>query len=91
MDFVVAVGDRIIPVEVKSGAVGSLRSLREFCRAKAPSVAIRLDISMPSTMPLDGWSGSKAKTIDLISLPLYMASEIKRIVTGRGASGRSKV
>ena len=79
VDFVIAMGARIIPIEVKSGTTGTLRSLREFCQAKLPSLAIRLDANMPSITNLTDWRRSNAGAISLVSLPLYMASEIKRI------------
>ena len=79
VDFVIAMGARIIPIEVKSGTAGTLRSLREFCQAKFPSLAIRLDANMPSITNLTDWTGSNTGVISLVSLPLYMASEIKRI------------
>lgn len=79
VDFVIATGARIIPIEVKSGAAGTLRSLRGFCQAKSPSLAMRLDINMPSITKLTDWSGSGADAMSFVSLPLYMASEIKRI------------
>ena len=79
VDFVIAMGARIIPIEVKSGTAGTLRSLREFCQAKFPSLAIRLDANMPSITNLTDWTGSNTGAISLVSLPLYMASEIKRI------------
>ena len=79
VDFVIATGARIIPIEVKSGAAGTLRSLRGFCQAKSPSLAMRLDVNTPSITKLTDWSGSGADAMSFVSLPLYMASEIKRI------------
>ena len=78
VDFLVAVGSQIIPIEVKSGATGTLRSLQEFCKAKTPSMAVRLDTNMPSITQVSGWS---TQPMTLLSLPLYMTSEIKRLVS----------
>jgi len=88
VDFLVSVGKQIVPIEVKSGATGTLRSLREFCQSKSPNLAVRLDANMPSITTLSGWSEPKANAINLVSLPLYMTSEIKRIVKSVSANSQ---
>ena len=39
---------RIVPIEVKAGAKGSLRSLHQFVAEKGVSVAVRFDAALPS-------------------------------------------
>jgi predicted AAA+ superfamily ATPase len=82
VDFLMSVGRHIVPIEVKAGASGRLRSLGEFCRAKAHSVAIRFDSNMPSTFDMSG-----ANPFKVISLPIYLASEVNRIVDDFFARG----
>lgn len=58
----------MIPVEVKAGKTGRLRSLRQFMEEKKVPIGIRI-----SQMPL-----SHEK--DILSIPLYMISEIPRLL-----------
>lgn len=68
VDFVTTVGAHIIPIEVKSGTTGRLKSLRLFMQEKKSSFGVRL-----SQQSIDYSDG-------IISLPLYMVGEIKRII-----------
>ena len=68
VDFVTARGTNIIPIEVKAGARGRLKSLRQFMIDKKSPLGIRL-----SQLPLSLVDG-------ILSIPLYMASEIPRLV-----------
>ena len=70
-------GKNIVPLEVKAGASGRLRSLGELCRAKAFSYGIRFDTNLPSITSV---GRSSETAYQLISLPLYLASEVDRIV-----------
>ena len=68
VDFVVAYGSDVIPVEVKSGATGRLKSLRQFMIDKKSKIGIR--VSQHALSKID----------DLVSVPLYMVSEIPRLI-----------
>jgi predicted AAA+ superfamily ATPase len=48
VDYVVAAGGKILPVEVKAGAAGSLKSLHQFCHEKNVARALRFDLNKPS-------------------------------------------
>ncbi len=50
IDYVIAVGSRVVPVEVKAGATGSLRSLHQFVREKSPGLAVRFNADPPSLL-----------------------------------------
>lgn len=81
LDFVVAVGNRVVPVEVKAGATGSLRSLQQFVREKSADIALRFNADPPSllresrTLP-DGTTVG----YDLLSLPLYLVGQARRLI-----------
>lgn len=73
IDYLHIFGENIIPVEIKSGAIGRLRSLHQFIDQSNNNIAIRF------------WSGKKsieqAKTLTgkpftLLNLPFYMISRI---------------
>ena len=68
VDFVIAHGGRPVPVEVKAGATGSLRSLRQFMLDKKCSVGVRF-----SQHPLSLVDG-------ILSIPLYMVSSLSRLL-----------
>jgi hypothetical protein len=68
IDYIISVNDSIIPIEVKAGQTGSLRSLQLFLTEKKQPFGVRF-----SMKPL-----SFDKRI--LSVPLYMVQEVKRLV-----------
>ena len=83
LDFVIQTGGHIIPVEVKAGAAGSLKSLHQFMGGKEAPLAVRLDASLPSVTRIDTVI-STAKTrgrvhYPLVSLPLYLTERLRTI------------
>ena len=68
IDYVLEIEGKVIPVEVKAGKTGRLKSLRQFMEEKKIPMGIRI-----SQKPL-----SKEK--DILSIPLYMVSEISRLL-----------
>ena len=66
VDYVLQLGERIVPVEVKAGVRGSMKSLHSFMGAKKSSVAVRISLENFSELP-DG----KIKI-----LPLYAIHRI---------------
>jgi len=87
LDFIFQHGPRIIPIEVKAGSAGSMKSLHAFMRNKQLPLAIRLDTNPPSVQDLDvrTTTGEQAR-YRLVSLPLYMVetlpSAIERSLSG---------
>ena len=76
IDFVIPWGDNLIPVEVKSGATGSLRSLFQFVDKAPHAYAVRIyngkfNIEVAKTI-----NGKKFK---LINLPFYLTGQIEKI------------
>ncbi|OIO71101.1 MAG: AAA family ATPase [Zetaproteobacteria bacterium CG12_big_fil_rev_8_21_14_0_65_55_1124] len=81
VDFVIA-NDKPVPIEVKAGKSGTLKSLHLFLKEKPADLAVRLNADIPSIM-LDDHElpdGSR-KSYSLISLPLYMAGQVRRILS----------
>lgn len=77
VDFVLAHEGEILPIEVKAGAAGSLKSLRELILAKRFPRAIRFDLNRPTSqvVPLTTDAGTVTYTLD--SLPLYAVPFLK--------------
>ena len=68
VDYVIAIGSEIVPVEVKAGAAGSLRSLHEFMREKRSRIGVRI-----SEHPLSLHD-------NILSIPFYLAGSIEQQV-----------
>ncbi len=68
VDYVINIDEKIIPIEVKAGASGRLKSIYQFLKEKPAEFGIQL-----STAPL-----SNEKSI--LKIPLYMIHELKRLV-----------
>ncbi|MBT3219272.1 MAG: ATP-binding protein [Proteobacteria bacterium] len=91
VDYVVSRGNWIVPIEVKSGKSGSLRSLHQFVLHKAPSLAVRFDANPPRLQRVSHLAklGNNTCRVDypLLSLPLYAVEELPRLVDHLRAKG----
>ena len=81
VDYVIQVGGRIVPVEVKAGATGALRSLHMMVAEKKLDLAVRVS-SMPlarrkvqTSLPI-----GTPRSFTLLSVPFYLVGEIPRLV-----------
>jgi len=80
IDYVIAVHGKIVPVEVKAGKTGRLRSLRQFIAEKNPPMALRLNTDSPSLMDVaDTLHDGTPLTYRLLSLPLYLVEHARRL------------
>ena len=81
VDYVIQHGFNIIPIEVKAGSSGSLKSLHTFMAEKSFKYAVRFEINLPLVQDI------RAKTLiskgeltnaqyKLFNLPLYFAGFI---------------
>ncbi len=68
VDYIIAIGNKIYPIEVKSGTTGSLKSLQLFLKEKPGALGIRI-----SEHPLSFDN-------NILSIPLYLCSQIERLV-----------
>lgn len=83
VDYVLALNGQITPIEIKSGASGSLKSLHQFVGEKGVPLAIRFDSGLPTTQAISTRIRKKDRTIDvayrLISLPLYLVERLPEL------------
>lgn len=74
----------IIPIEVKAGAAGKLKSLHQFMGSKQVPFAIRFDASLPSLQQINSVININKQRVKinypLISLPLYLIERLDVIV-----------
>ena len=84
IDFVIAMSGAVVPVEVKAGGTGKLKSLHQFMGTKKAPFAIRFDSSPPSATQVNTVIkiGTESKNVDyqLISMPLYLVECLQTIV-----------
>lgn len=84
LDFVSQFNGRIFPIEVKSGAKGSLKSMHRFVFEKNSPMAVRFDLKSPSIQKVKtkiaNAFDNKNISFFLLSLPLYMIGQMKRLV-----------
>lgn len=83
IDFVVQIGMRVVPVELKAGAAGAMKSLHLFMREKGLDVALRIDTNPPSLQDVDVMTtlGDPVK-YQLLNLPGYMVFRAGELVDG---------
>ena len=84
LDFVIGIAGAVIPIEVKAGAAGKLKSLHQFMGSKQAPFAIRFDASLPSVNQINTVIniGNNRRNVDyqLISLPLYLIERLETII-----------
>jgi predicted AAA+ superfamily ATPase len=80
VDYVLALNGQIIPIEIKAGATGRLKSLHQFMGEKKGAMAIRFDTGLPSKQMINTRIRKGEKTFDvayqLVSLPLYLVEHL---------------
>ena len=82
VDYVISVGQEILPVEVKSGKTGMLKSLHLFLREKKRNLALRFNVMPPSVLDAKtSLADGNNVPFRLVSLPLYLVGEAKRLMT----------
>jgi len=83
LDYVVALNGQVVPIEIKAGATGSLKSLHQFIGEKGVQNAIRLDTGVPSIQNISTSILHKDVTIpvnyELLSVPLYLVERIAEL------------
>jgi predicted AAA+ superfamily ATPase len=80
VDFVISRHQDILPVEVKAGKTGTLRSLFQFLLEKKRRRAVRFHLGRPAREEIK-LPGDEATKVQLLSLPLYLAGQMDRLVT----------
>lgn len=73
VDFLIPHGGKVIPIEVKAGKSGRMRSLHQFVDASAEDFAVRLYAGPMDTQPCRTAAG---KPYRLLSLPYFLAAKV---------------
>ncbi len=81
VDYLLSHGSAIIPVEVKAGSTGRLKSLQLFLKEKNRHLAVRFNSDLPSVVTtFTSQSGDGNIPFRLLSLPLYLVGEVHRLL-----------
>lgn len=81
VDYVTVSGNAVVPVEVKAGSSGSLRSLHRFLKEKRRDFALRFNADRPSLLQdTKKLADGTPVNYRLLSLPLYLAGQSRRLV-----------
>lgn len=84
VDYVVAINGQIVPIEVKAGATGTLKSLHQFMGEKQAPLAVRYHSGNVERQRVETRikKGKAARDVeyDLLSLPLYLVERLPDLV-----------
>jgi hypothetical protein len=81
LDYVLQHGTHVIPIEVKAGTTGTLKSLHRFMYLKNRSIAVRINSDLPSSRPIQvkDTLGNPVQ-YTLKSIPFYLVGELHRLL-----------
>ena len=84
MDYVAAFSGYIVPVEVKAGRIGALKSLHQFVAEKRARFAVRFHTEQPEIQTVRALArrktGSQAVQYQFLSLPLYLVERLPHCI-----------
>ena len=81
IDYVIQHGNKVVPIEVKSGAAGSMKSLHQFMAEKNLDLAVRCNLNLPvvEKIQVKTTRGQPVSYL-LISVPVYLAARLEKII-----------
>lgn len=84
VDYIFQYKNKIYPIEVKAGKTGTLKSMQLYLYEKKLNEGIRFNMDIPSKGMFASKINAPGKNAELswklMSLPLYMVSELKRLI-----------
>ncbi|MCP4111720.1 MAG: ATP-binding protein [Desulfobacteraceae bacterium] len=81
IDYIIQHGNKIIPVEIKSGSAGSMKSLHQFMAEKNLDLAVRCNINPQLSEKISVKTTlGKPVTYRLISIPIYLAEHLAELI-----------
>lgn len=80
IDYIWQYKNTLIPIEVKAGKTGTLKSLHYFIKEKNWPFAVRFNANVPSLMKETAkLADGQLVSYKLLSLPFYMTEQLKRL------------
>ena len=81
VDYLLTSGQQIVPVEIKAGTTGSLKSLHQFLKEKQRHFGVRFNAGVPGlSNHITRLTDGSTINYELLSLPLYMVSQVGRLI-----------
>lgn len=77
IDFCILFDGKIIPIEIKSGKTGRLRSLLQFMELAPHPYSVRF---YSGPLQIDNLTTPKGKDFFLLSIPFYLAHRLRRLL-----------
>ena len=81
IDYLMQYGDQLVPLEVKSGPAGSMKSLHQFMAEKGLDFAVRCNFNLPTleNIRLKTTLGQSV-SYRLLSIPVYLTQCLDRLM-----------
>lgn len=81
IDYLLQAGGRVVPVEVKSGSEGAMKSLHQFMADRRLDFAVRLDMNNLSKMPVQvKTTTGQPVHYTLQTIPVYLAERTLELI-----------
>jgi uncharacterized protein len=81
VDYVIQHRGTIVPIEVKAGTAGTLKSLHQFMRLKQLPKAVRINSNPPQITEIDMKDSQGNRSIfQLRSIPFYLIGSLHRLI-----------
>ena len=81
VDYVIQHENQVIPLEVKAGTTGTLKSLHQFMKDKKKNIALRVNSDFPKISPIEIKDSSGGVIqYTLLSLPFYLLGQVHRLL-----------
>lgn len=85
VDYLMQQENKVIPIEVKAGTSGSLKSLHQFVSLKHLKFGMRISMAKPqlAQLKVHDYTGMLIQ-YDLLSLPFYLLGQVPRLLRSMG-------
>src|SRR5690606_32562015 len=83
LDYIMQHKNKVIPIEVKAGAAGKLKSLHLFMGLKKYTTAVRVNSGKPCVTAIETKNtNSELIEYNLLSIPFYLLGQLHRLLGG---------
>ncbi|MGB7127932.1 MAG: ATP-binding protein [Candidatus Rhabdochlamydia sp.] len=79
IDYIIQHENQVVPLEVKAGTTGTLKSLHQFMKEKKKTIAIRINSDIPRLSPIHVALDFSIE-YKLLSLPFYLLGQLHRLI-----------
>ena len=81
VNYIIEHENQVIPIEVKAGTTGTLKSLHQFMKEKKKTIAIRINSDYPklSSVNIKDSLGTSIE-YTLLSIPFYLLEQMHRLI-----------